>query len=462
MDFATRVTRSSRASSSRRDPRDVIDTLQSLLGSHLAREHFNYPTNSRPTVDWGVSISWLSSAQGQEVTLLARAYSEPLDAITSLRKQFGHLDPNLISQALSQAQLQLRLESRWNQSASHLLLTDDGISQATRPEVARFRAALIVRKFGPNAHVLDMTCGLGFDARAFGEAGLRVSAIEIDPDVAAMANHNLASFGITVEVADATSFEIPTDVDVIFVDPARRDPKAPKNVQGQTKRIFNPQQWSPSWDSIADISSRYPVFAKVAPGIDKDFIGTWDATWISSDGDLVECLIDSTGTAQRTAVVISSKTNQSLSIIGGEQTKTEPLGKFLVIPDAALIRASALTQIANEISGGLVNEHIAWLTSDNNSAVGNFAANEPALGIVLEIKKHIKYSDKALVESVKGLAVAGVTIMTRGMQLDVEAIRKSLVKVKSAGSDELVVAIYRDDAGPQALICRRYLSADKS
>ena len=173
-------------------------------------------------------------------------------------------------------------------------------------------------------------------------------------------------------------------------------------------------------------------------------------------------MIDSTGTAQRTAVVISSKTNQSLSIIGGEQTKTEPLGKFLVIPDAALIRASALTQIANEISGGLVNEHIAWLTSDNNSAVGNFAAKVPALGVVLEIEKHIKYSDKALVESVKGLTAAGVTIMTRGMQLDVEAIRKSLVKVKSAGSDELVVAIYRDDAGPQALICRRYLSADKS
>ena len=81
---------------------------------------------------------------------------------------------------------------------------------------------------------------------------------------------------------------------------------------------------------------------------------------------------------------------------------------------------------------------------------------------MLEIEKHIRYSDKALVESVKGLTAAGVTIMTRGMQLDVEAIRKSLVKVKSAGSDELVVAIYRDDAGPQALICRRYLSADKS
>ena len=383
-------------------------------------------------------------------------------AVTSLRKQFGQLDPNLISQALSQAQLQLRLESRWGQSTSHLLLTDDGISQATRPEVAKFRATLISNQFGSNAHVLDMTCGLGFDSRAFAEAGLRVSAIEIDPEVAAMANHNLAPFGISVDVADATSFQIPPDVDVIFVDPARRDPKAPKNAQGQTKRIFNPQHWSPSWDVIAEISSQRPVFAKVAPGVDKEFIGAWDATWISCDGDLVECLITSSGRGQRSALILDSVKNQSRIIPGGDQTRTESLGKYLVIPDAALIRASALTQIADEISGGLVNEHIAWLTSSNELAVSKFAVLEPALGMVLEIEKRIKYSDKVLVESIKGLAAAGITIMTRGMQLDVEAIRKSLIKVKSSGSAELVIAIYRDEAGPQALICRRYLSAAKS
>jgi hypothetical protein len=307
-----------------------------------------------------------------------------------------------------------------------------------------------------------MTCGLGFDSRAFAEAGLQVSAIEIDPEVAAMANHNLAPFGISVDVADATSFQIPPDVDVIFVDPARRDPKAPKNAQGQTKRIFNPQHWSPSWDVIAEISSHRPVFAKVAPGVDKEFIGAWNATWISCDGDLVECLITSSGRGQRSALILDSVKNQSRIIPGGDQTRTESLGKYLVIPDAALIRASALTQIADEISGGLVNEHIAWLTTSNELAVSKFAVLEPALGMVLEIEKRIKYSDKVLVESVKGLAAAGITIMTRGMQLDVEAIRKSLIKVKSSGSAELVIAIYRDEAGPQALICRRYLSAAKS
>jgi hypothetical protein len=44
------------------------------------------------------------------------------------------------------------------------------------------------------------------------------------------------------------------------------------------------------------------------------------------------------------------------------------------------------------------------------------------------------------------------------MQLDVEVIRKLAVKASNSGNQELVIAIYRDDAGPQALLCRRYLS----
>jgi len=63
-----------------------------------------------------------------------------------------------------------------------------------------------------------------------------------------------------------------------------------------------------------------------------------------------------------------------------------------------------------------------------------------------------------MVASLKDFEASGVTVMTRGMQLDVEAIRKTAVKASSSGKQELVLAIYRDDARPQALICRRYLS----
>ena len=405
-----------------------------------------------------MSISWLQSPDGQAVILSAKGHSDPLIAIPALRKQFSQISPDLISLAFGQAQLQHRLEARWGVSAADLLLTDDGISQATRPDVARYRANFIADKFGANAHVLDLTCGLGFDSREFARAGLRVTSIEIDPEVAEYAKHHLVELGVEVRCADANEFVIPKDVDVVFVDPARRDPNAAKDSAGNTKRIFNPSQWSPSWDKINEIATSHPVIAKVAPGIDKSDLDDWDARWISSDGDLVECFLSSSGNGIRAAVLIDSKKDLNIEVMGDTATHTAPLGNYLVVPDPALIRASALDAVAQVCNGGLVNEHIAWLTSNDVDAVSELAKQSPSLASVLKIESHFKFSEKNLVANLKDVTASGVTIMTRGMQLDVEAIRKLAVKATTTGGQELVVAIYRDDAGPQALICRRYLS----
>jgi len=375
-----------------------------------------------------------------------------------LRKQFSEIQPNLISLAFGQAQMQIRLESRWGASVADLLLTDDGISQATRPEVARYRAKFIAKKFGANAHVLDLTCGLGFDSLAFARHGLRVTGVEIDPEIVQYARHNLSPFEIEVHCADAAGFVIPNDVDVIFVDPARRDPNAAKDSLGNSKRIFNPSQWSPSWETINQIAMTHPVVAKVAPGIDKDELSGWDARWVSSDGDLVECFLSSSGTNVRAAVLIDSEKNLSIEILGDSTTVAAPLGDYLVVPDPALIRASALDAVAQLCNGGLVNEHIAWLTSADSTAVSELHKHSPSLANILRIESHFKFSEKQLVATLKDVELSGVTVMTRGMQLDVEVIRKTAVKASNSGNQELVIAIYRDDAGPQALLCRRYFS----
>ena len=388
----------------------------------------------------------------------ARGYSDPLLAIPALRKQFPDFAPDLISLAFSQTQLQHRLEARWGESATELLLTEEGISQATRPEVARYRANYIARKFGANSHVLDLTCGLGFDSREFARAGLRVTSIEIDPEIAEHAKHNLEHLGVEVHCADANEFVIPNDVDVVFVDPARRDPSAAKDSMGNTKRIFNPSQWSPSWEKINAIATVHPVLAKVAPGIDKSDLEDWDARWISSDGDLVECFLSSAGTGLRAAVLIDSEKDLDIEAIGDSATATAPIGNYLVVPDPALIRASALDAVAQVCNGGLVNEHIAWLTSNDAEAVSNLADQSPSLASILKIESHFKFSEKQLVANLKDVTASGVTIMTRGMQLDVEVIRKLAVKATTSGGQELIIAIYRDDAGPQAFVCRRYLS----
>ncbi len=406
----------------------------------------------------GVSISWLQSPTGQAVIQAAREYNDSLIAIPALRKHFFDIGPDLISMAFGQSQLQHRLENRWGTSAADLLLTDDGISQATRPEVARYHAEFIAKKFGANAHVLDLTCGLGFDSREFARYGLRVTSVEIDPEIVEYARHNLMQFDVTVHCADGADFEVPSDVDVIFVDPARRDPNAAKDSMGNTKRIFNPSQWSPSWETINQIAKSHPVIAKVAPGIDKSELADWDARWVSADGDLVECFLSSAGTGIRAAVLLDSENDKHLEVLGDSATSTAPLGSFLIIPDPALIRASALDAVALLCNGGLVNEHIAWLTSDDANAIAKLNVQSPQLANVLKIESQFKFSEKQLAANLKGVESSGVTVMTRGMQLDVEAIRKAAVKAASSGNQELVLAIYRDDAGPQGLLCRRYLS----
>ena len=405
-----------------------------------------------------MSISWLQSPLGQSVVASAKSHSDPLIAIPALRSEFTGIDPLLISLAFSQAQLQLRLESRWGTSAAGLFLTNDGISQATRPEVARYRADFIANKFGATAHVLDLTCGLGFDSREFARSGLQVTAVEIDPEVAMYAQHNLSAFGVAVHCADANEFQIPNDVDVVFVDPARRNPLAPKDSLGNTKRIFNPTQWSPSWEKIKQIANTFPTIAKVAPGINKSELEGWDARWISADGDLVECFLMSNGAGSHSAVLIDSKNDVRLEIAGGSTTKTSQLGKFLIVPDLALIRASALNSVAQLSNGGLVNEHIAWLTSNDADAVSKLASQVPSLASIMKIESSFKFSDKQLLANLKDIELSGVTVMTRGVQLDVEAIRKSAVKAARSGNQELIIAIYRDDSGPRALLCRRYLS----
>jgi hypothetical protein len=156
--------------------------------------------------------------------------------------------------------------------------------------------------------------------------------------------------------------------------------------------------------------------------------------------------------------LIDSVSDSNFEILGDETTKTQALGSFLVVPDPALIRASALDAVALLCNGGLVNEHIAWLTSDDSSAVSNLANQSPSLASALKIESHFKFSEKQLVVNLKDVSASGVTVMTRGMQLDVEAIRKLAVKATTTGGQELIIAIYRDDAGPQAFVCRRYLS----
>ena len=142
-------------------------------------------------------------------------------------------------------------------------------------------------------------------------------------------------------------------------------------------------------------------------------------------------------------------------IPGGQSTAPTSLGQWLVIPDAALIRASALDYLATQIKGGLVNGHIAWLTSADGTSVQSLVGLDPAPATILRIESVLPVNEKLIAQEVARHETSGLTVMTRGVTINVDALRKKVFKKKTSGAAELVLAIYREDPNNVALLCRR-------
>ena len=131
------------------------------------------------------TATWLAGTAGQKAIALAAEArgAAPLDlagAAGALARTATHLSATERASALAHA--------------SNLLLTRDGLEQATRPAVSRARIAMLGLTAG--SRVLDATAGLGFDATAFISAGLQVTAVERDPVTACLLRANLPTTAV--------------------------------------------------------------------------------------------------------------------------------------------------------------------------------------------------------------------------------------------------------------------------
>ncbi|HQD22763.1 MAG TPA: SAM-dependent methyltransferase, partial [Arachnia sp.] len=109
---------------------------------------------------------------------MAEADPASLGAGERLRRSFGADDA---AWALGQAVLRRKAAAKFDR-ADEMLFTRDGLEQATRRAVARWRARRFVD--AGVTEVWDLGCGIGADAMAFLEAGLRVVAVDADPETA--------------------------------------------------------------------------------------------------------------------------------------------------------------------------------------------------------------------------------------------------------------------------------------
>lgn len=353
-----------------------------------------------------------------------------------LRKE-GH-DPAIVRAVVMQSELRFRARVKFGPFADAMVFTPAGLEQATRLTIAGMHA----RRFSQAGctHVADLGCGIGTDSIALASAELRVTAVERDEITAAVATLNLMPFE-NATVVHGSAQEIALDgMDGVWLDPARRTEAA-----GNTKRIFDPEAFSPPLSFVEQLVDwGKDVGVKLGPGLPHDAIpATAEAVWISDHGSVVEaCLWFGRLARQnilRAALVIDKNGAHELTsphhAENGARATVGELSEYLYEPDGAVIRSHLIAELLQQTGGHLLDEHIAYFT--HNELIDTpFAKAYKVLAV------H-DYNVKKLKSWVKSNGIGQLDIKKRGVDVTPEELRRILLAgaPKSAKNQATLVLV---------------------
>ncbi|HEY0642607.1 MAG TPA: class I SAM-dependent methyltransferase [Nocardioides sp.] len=365
------------------------------------------------------TLAWLQTPEGER--LLAHATGawadhagDPVRVASVVRR----LEPDAekAAAATTQARLREKAVAKFGGAAHRMFFTPDALEQATRARVADHRAARLAAAI-PGGSVVDLGCSVGGDLLAFARAGLVAAGIDQDPLRVAMAEANLAALGLpgAVLVGDATTLDT-SGFDAAFADPARR---------GGRGRVFDVEGWTPPWPWVLDLLTKRSL-VKVAPGIDHDLVPSGvEAEWVSDGGEVKEAVLwsPSLSTTDRRATVIGGRglatlTDEDAPSLGEGGVDVREVGAFLYEPDGAVIRAGLVTAVAAGVNGGLVDPHIAYVTSDDSFRTP-FARG-------YRVVEHLPYREKQLRAALHERGIGRLAIKKRGVQVVPDELRKRL------------------------------------
>ena len=303
------------------------------------------------------------------------------------------------------------------------LMDHDSAQQATPPAVAAYRAQFLRERGVDLVH--DLTCSIGTEGQAYAP-GTYVGS-DLDASRVAMAQHNIAH-----PVFRADALTTTTSAQVCIADPARR--------QGGT-RITRLDQLLPPPQALLDTHGEMAI--KCAPGIDHS---EWDglACVVSLDGGVKEtCLYTpGLGTGKR-AVILSTSPAGAPDVIEDDIPEHElpdagPIGRFLIDPDGAIVRAGLVRHYAAREGLHQLDPRIAYLTGDHlPEGTSGFEFIE-----LVPMKK--------LKAAMSAHDVGSLEILVRGQDVNPDQLRK---KLKLKGSTAKTLVVTRIGAKGVAVLC---------
>ena len=370
------------------------------------------------------------------------AEESALALATRLRRE-GH-DPDLVAAVLTQSRLRVRGRVKFGDHVDRMLLTADGVEQATRWQVAARHAERFARS--GVVTVWDLGCGLGGDAVALSAAGLRVEAGEADPATAALASVNLRGLPHArvrqARIEDVDLLAPPHGPVGAWLDPARRRPGR-TDQHGRTRRTASLDQMSPSWQQVRQIARQLgQVGAKLAPSFPHQEIPAGaEAQWTSFGGEALECVLwwgDLVQQPGRSAQIHSGPPEAGDWLVvrddgGGPAPQADgvdSLGGWLYEPDRAALQAGLVGVLARLVDGAETAPGAGYVTSDSEASI-------PWARRFRVLSCH-PLATKGLRRWAREQDIGALTIKKRQVPIDPDRLRRDL---RLGGSREAVVVL---------------------
>jgi hypothetical protein len=366
-------------------------------------------------------VRFLTSPDGRAALEAARdrplAGARFLADLTALRAVAGAHSAAVAETVL----LRRKARSRWGDGEidwGGWLFTDEALQQASPPAVAAHRAARIARRLGSGAEydaVHDLTCSIGADlaglSAALAPLGAAVIGSDLDAVRLAMARHNLAAAGLAAQLLRADARTVTSRGTLRYADPARRDAAA--------RRISS----ADTIPSIADLDAADPTrppVLRLPPGIDYEALARpGEIEIVSLAGSVREAVAwpEEFATARRRATVLGDDgVREDLTDRDPAEDTVTPASRYLVEPDAAVIRAHLVQQYAARHGLTRLDEHLAYLTGD-----------EPPAGMrAFEILDAAPFAEKTVREWLRRDEVGTLEIKQRGTPVIPDELRRRL------------------------------------
>jgi SAM-dependent methyltransferase len=335
--------------------------------------------------------------------------------------------------------------------AEAMLFTREGLEQATGEIVAEYRA----RRFGATGitTIADLGCGIGGDTIALAKFA-KVIAVDRLRLNARLARINAAAYGVgeTVWPVQGDLEQLsPIKVEAFFFDPARRTPSSPRTAT--SRRLHSTRDYLPPLSLIDAWRILVPNGAvKVSPGIDyAEIPADAEVEFISLNGELKEGLLWygelRNGSGRRAALLPGGHTLSERDL-EPKSTIAPPAG-FLYEPDAAIIRAHLVGQLANLLDAAFLNPDIAYLTAET-PRLTPFAH-------CYQVEDFFPFQLKRLRSYLRKRDIGQVTIKKRGSPLDPDDLRQAL---RLQGKSRRILFLTQAAGLPIVLVARSWCLDD--